>query len=265
MKRIRHLAAGAFLLLASLSAQGAELNCSGRTNVEEFRYSWRVRGGLRWIAGLVFPTSGTGNLKTIFPTQTQPSITSELLITAPNGRQGGFFEYESEMDASGQKTLMTFSGYSWGSKARKERAVFDYPEHVARIRKETPDKIETKVKPIPDHDMRDVLTAIYYLRQNASTIKRPIATSFYTDGKEYPVVFRPIGRKTFKMEGKQVSCLGFEIVDAPGGKDWAGGVKVWLSDDERRIPFRIEISQSIASLQLDLKSVESCAFMQAAK
>jgi len=264
MRTIRHLAA-AFLLLAALSSDAAELNCNGRANVEEFRYSWRVRGGLRWIAGLVFPTAGVGNLKTIFPTQNDPSINSELLITAPNGREGGFFAYESEMDASGQKTLMTYSGYSWGSKARKERAVFDYPQQVARIRKETPEKVETKVKPIPNHDMRDVLTAIYYLRQNAATIKRPIATSFYTDGKEYPVVFRPIGRKIFAMEGKRVGSLGFEIVDAPGGKEWAGGVKVWLSEDERRIPFRIEISQSIASLQLDLKSVESCAFMQAAK
>jgi linoleoyl-CoA desaturase len=77
--------------------------------------------------------------------------------------------------------------------------------------------------------------------------------------------FRPAGRKTFTIDGKRVGSLGFEIVDAPGGKEWAGGIKVWLSEDARRIPFRIEISQSIASLQLDLKSVESCAFMQAAK
>jgi len=52
----------------------------------------------------------------------------------------------------------------------------------------------------------------------------------------------------------------FDIVDAPGGRKWQGGVKVWLSADERRIPVRIEISQSIASMQLDLQSIESCAF-----
>jgi hypothetical protein len=40
-------------------------------------------------------------------------------------------------------------------------------------------------------------------------------------------------------------------------------VKVWLTNDERRIPVRIEISQSMASLQLDLKSVESCATLVA--
>jgi hypothetical protein len=39
---------------------------------------------------------------------------------------------------------------------------------------------------------------------------------------------------------------------------------VWVSEDQRRIPFRIDIDQSMGSLQLDLKSVEACAFMQAA-
>ena len=265
MKKIRNLVLGVLLVAASPLA-AAELNCNPRSpHVEEFRYSWRVRGGLRWIAGLVFPTSGVGNLRMVYPNGTQKNTTSELLITAPEGQQGGFFAYESEMDPTGQKTMMTYSGYAWGKKSRKERAVFDYQHNVARIHKETPEKAEDKVKPIPDHDMRDVLTAIHYLRQNAGRIKAPIATSFYTDGKEYPVVFRPVEAKVFDMEGKRIKALGFEIVDAPGGKKWSGGVKVWLSDDARRIPFRIEISQSVASLQLDLKSVEACAFLQAQK
>lgn len=267
MNKIRNILLGATVVLFSVSAPAAELNCTGgRANVEEFRYSWRLRGGLRWIAGLVFPTSGVGNLKTTYPDgNSQRSINSELLITAPNGVEGGYFAYESDMDASGQKTTMTYSGYAWGKKSRKERAVFDYANNLARIRKETPDKVENKVKTIPDHDMRDVLTAIYFLRQNAARIKGPIQTSFYTDGKEYPVIFRPVGAKSFVIEGKRVNALGFEIVDAPGGKKWEGGVKVWLSDDARRIPVRIEITQSIAALQLDLKSIQACTFMQALK
>ena len=54
-------------------------------------------------------------------------------------------------------------------------------------------------------------------------------------------------------------------VDAPGGRKWPGGMKIWISDDARRIPFRIEIIQSMASLQLELQSIDSCAFMQEAK
>lgn len=264
MRLIRTLIA-ALLLISPLTAFGAaSSNCGdGETNVEDFHYTWRLRGGLRFIAGLIFPTSGIGNLKTVFPKNGESSINSELLITAPNGMQGGFYAYESEMDDRGRKTLMTYSGYTWGEKMRKERTVFDYVKRLARIRKETPKGIEDKVRPLPPQEMRDVLTAIYYMRQNASNITRPVLTSIYTEGKEYPVVFRPISRRTFDIDGRKVPAVGFEIVDAPGGKKWPGGVKVWLSNDERRIPFRIEIQQSMASLQLDLKSIESCAFMQA--
>jgi hypothetical protein len=254
----------ALLTLCALNASAAELNCQGAANIEEFRYSWRLRGGLSWIAGLVFPTSGVGNLKTVFPKDGEHSINSELLITPTDGRSG-FFVYESEMDEAGQKTLMTYHGYAWGKKSRKERTIFDYVGRLAHIRKETPDKVENKVKPLPPEEFRDVLTAIYYLRQHASEIKGPIITTIYSDGKEYPVIFRPADRRTFTIDNQKVNALGFEIVDAPGGKKWPGGVRVYLSDDARRIPFRIEIQQTMASLQLDLKSIEACAFMQAAK
>jgi hypothetical protein len=249
-----------------LSASATEVNCGGAANVEEFRYSWHMRGGLRWIAGLIFPTSGVGNLKTVFPKEGQHFINSELLITAAKGRSDGYFAYESEMDRSGRKTLTSYSGYEWGSKRRSERTKFDYANRQALIHRETSEKESDKVRPIDDQEMRDVLTAIYYLRQNAAAIKAPITTSIY-EGKEYPVVFRPVeGRKQFFMlEGKRVGSIGFEILDAPGGKKWPGNVKVWLSEDARRIPFRIEFRQSMASLQLDLQSIESCAFMQASK
>jgi hypothetical protein len=252
-----------FLVLALMAATAssglaADLRCAPG-NVEELRYSWRLRGGVRWIAGLVFPTNGLGNLKTTFSDDKQ--IHSELLITAPNGREGGFYAYESDMDAAGDRTLMTYHGYAWGNKSRTERTIFDYVKRLARIRKQTPEEEEYRVKALPkdDEQFRDILTAIYFLRQNAHTINAPLSTSIYSDGKEYPVIFRPIReRRTFVIEGKKIAATGFEIVDAPGGKKWPGGVKVWLSDDPKRIPFRIEIQQSVASLQLDLQSVASC-------
>jgi hypothetical protein len=253
------------LLLAVLScavpALATDLNCHGAANVEEFRYAWRLRGGLRWVAGLVFPTSGAGNLKITYPDGEGHSIASELLITAPESGRGGFFAYESELDPDGVKTLMAYSGYAWGKKSRKERAVFDHAKHEVRIHKETPGKVEEKVRPVPDDDSRDVLAAIYFLRQNAPRITGSTQTSIYSDGKEYPVLLRPAGKQVFTLDGKPVHATAYEIVDAPGGRKWPGGVKVWLSDDERRIPFRIEMRQSLVSLQLDLESIEGCAFL----
>lgn len=259
MKVICRIATLVLVVAVSASAFAGELNCN-TGNHEEFRYAWRLKGGIRFLAGIFFPTSGVGNLKTTYG---EDSIHSELLITAPNGREGGYYAYESDMEPRGAKTLMTYHGYAWGKKSRAERTVFDYVKGLARIHKQTPDEVENRVRKLPEGEMRDILTAIHYLRQNAPAITHPIQTSIYSDGKEYPVIFRPAERKNFVIAGKTTNALGFTIVDAPGGKKWPGGVTVWLTNDERRIPARIEISQSVASLQLDLKAVESCKSMVA--
>jgi hypothetical protein len=258
MKIIRRTLA-AIVMVASVSAFGADLDCN-TSNVEEFHYSWRLRGGVRFLAGLVFPTSGVGNLKTTFGDK----IHSELLITAPSGKQGGFYAYESDMDESG-KTLMTYHGYAWGKKSRHESTVFDYAKGLARMRKQTPEETKNRVKKLPEghEDFRDVLTAIYFLRQNAGRISKPMTTHIYSDGKEYPVVFKPGAMKSFVIEGKPAMARSFHIVDAPGGRKWPGGVTVWLTNDDARVPVRIEIEQSMASLQLDLKKVDSCATLMA--
>jgi hypothetical protein len=252
------------LALGAFSASAAEMNCHGPSNTETFKYSWRLRGGLSWLAGFIFPTSGVGELKTTFPTGEVKSINTELLITSAD-RKSGFYAYESQMDETGQKTLMTYHAYAWKNKSRKERTFFDYAKRLAHMHKETPEKQWDRVQPLPAEQFHDVLTAIYYLRQDAANIRGPISTTIYSDGNSYPVTIRPAERRAFAVGGRQVAALGFEIVDAPGGKKWPGGIKVWLSDDARRIPFRIEIVQSMASLQLDLQSIESCAFMQAAR
>jgi hypothetical protein len=253
MKVIRMIAVAALTMAVSASAFAGDLG-----SVEEFRYSWRLRGGVRFLAGLMFPTSGTGNLRTTFG----DTIHSELLITSPTGKQGGFYAYESEMSEAA-KTLTTYHGYAWGKKSRNERTVFDYAKGLARIREESPEETENRVKKLPgtSEEYRDILTAIFFLRQNADSIQGPIQTSIYSDGKEYPVIFRPGTQKPFRIEGKIVNARAFHIVDAPGGKKWNGGVTVWLTKDERRIPVRIEIQQSMASLQLDLQKIESAGML----
>ena len=90
----------------------------------------------------------------------------------------------------------------------------DYVKQLARIHKETPGKVENNVRKMPSPDLRDVLTAIYYLRQNAAHINEPITTSIYSEGKEYPVVFRPVPeRRTFTIEGKKINVVEDKTIE----------------------------------------------------
>src|SRR3954469_7385469 len=180
------------------TAGAVELNCRGPANVEAFKYSWKLRGGLSWIGGIMFPTSGVGEWKTTYPAAGRNAIDSSLLITAPAGKSG-FYAYESQIESSGQRTLMTYHAYSWKDKSRKERTLFDYATGVARMHKETPEKQWDKTDRIPSGSFHDVVSAIYYLRQSAGAIRGPVATSIYSDGKSYPVIVRPADHRVFTI------------------------------------------------------------------
>jgi hypothetical protein len=222
---------------------------------EQFQYSWKLRGALSWIAAIRFPTRGTGELKNEY--SANGSLDTQLKITGEG--DPGFYLYHSVLDEKNGRTLMTYHGYSWGKKAHNERALFDYVKRLVRIREEKPGQVREKVKPIPAGQLRDVLTGIHYLRQNATTIASPLRTDIYSDGKLYPVVFVPQARETVTVGGKSLAARTYVIAAAPEqGKKWPGAVKVWLTEDAGRVPLRIEMQHAFATLRLDLESAEGC-------
>ncbi len=222
------------------------------------RYSWRLRGGLAWIASIRFPTSGEGTLKTISREGSEKVVDSELRITASNPRDTGFYFYQSQIEDAGSTTLMSYHGYSWGKSSRRERTLFDYVKRLARISREsTGEETENRVKPIPHRNMRDILTGIYFLRRNASTLQAPLISEIYSEGKLYPVVFRPGERIEFVVGAEKIVGREFTISAAAGEKRrWPGAVRVWLSEDDRRLPLRIEVQKSLAVVQLNLTSIK---------
>jgi hypothetical protein len=234
-------------------AMAPEIEC--RQPKEDLRYSWRLKGPLAWIAGIAFPTSGNGSLKTNSPSENL--LDTELVISGAENE--GFYIYQSRIQESDARTVTSYHGYAWRDKRRSERTLFDYVKRLVRIRKENTERIEDRVKPLPQTAVRDVLTGIYFLRQNAAKISTPVTSEIYSEGKMYPVVFKPLGTENISYKGMNLGTHKFEITAAPGlEKKWPGGVKVWLADDEAHTPLRIEIKRDYAALQLDLDSMQGC-------
>lgn len=253
---IRFILVAAIAVAATLPAS-AQTDCAPTRTNEELTYSWRLRGPISWIAGLAFPTRGKGVLRT---SELQDNLLdTELRIAGPS-RDDGYYLYQSQMEQASARTLMTYDGYGWRHKSRSERTLFDYVKRLMRIRRENSERVETRVRKIPgESGVRDILTGIYFLRQNADQIEAPLLSEIYSRGKLYPVVFKPQGRETLTWDGNPVETRKFEITAAPGTeKKWPGGVKVWISDDENRTPIRLEIKRDYAALQLDLTSATNC-------
>jgi hypothetical protein len=214
---------------------------------ETLRYDWRLRGMLSWVARVKFPTSGTGTL------QTSPrgaSVDSHLRVSA--GARD-YLEYRSRMDQSARRTLTSMNGYSFGSKTEQKETVFDYTANVARVNEREQGQVDTKTRPLAADEARDVLTTIAYLREHAATISGAMTTDVFADGKPYRVTIKPEGLKSAEWQGKQVPARVFSVASLPGAKK-KFGLRVWLSEDEQRLPLRIVIDQQYASLDLKLKA-----------
>lgn len=242
------IAAAVLACVTSLAAPS-----SAKAATEHLQYSWQLRGGLAWIASLRFPTSGSGELLTTRTTsEPVPVVDTQLRITASEG--SGFYLYQSQIDQRNGMTLMTYDGYRWGDKQKTSRTLFDYGKRLARTHEESPEKVKDRVRAIPHEQIRDVLTAIYYLRQNSATIAGPQNSSIYSNGKLYPVIFEPVGAERVNLQARAYDTRVFKISATPGtSKRWSGAVKVWLTSDAAAVPVRIEILRNYATLRLELK------------
>jgi hypothetical protein len=255
MKRALLTALMIIIPFGGARATTAHADCPTPGDTEKVHYTWRLRGGLSWIAGIAFPSSGTGLLTTV-EDPGNGRVATELMIRG-GGSRGDFYRYESEIERKHLRTTMTYHGYSWGRKKKEERTRFDYVKNTARFwqrsSKREADRTETQA--IPDQPLRDVLTGIYYIRANAERIRKPMNAEIYSDGSLYPVIYKPLGSDTLRTGGRTVPIRGFEITARPGDQDrWPGGVVVWLTHDEHAIPVKISIHQSLLSLQLEFAS-----------
>lgn len=242
MHKIQRMIAAMAVAVLSTSAFAAHA-----ATQETLRYEWRLRGVLSWIARVKFPTSGTGVL------QTSPrggGVDSSLRVNA--GGQD-YLEYRSRMDESARRTLTSVNGYSFGSKSERKETVYDYSANVARVAEREEGQTSSKTRPLPVDEARDVLTTIAYLREHAGAISKPLTTDVFADGKPYRVTIQPEGVQSAEWQGRRVPARVFRVVAAPGAKKKFGGLTVWLSEDEQRLPLRILLDQQYASIDLKLR------------
>lgn len=231
-----------------LVATAVALAALPATAGETLQYAWSMHGGLSWLAGLRFPTSGTGELTQI---ANGPNLTSTLRITSPQDPSASLV-YESTMVPSGEKTLASAEGYDWRNTTRHTTSFFDSVKQLLHIRRTTSAGTHSYVKPWKS-DVRDVLTAIQFLRVSAQSLLSPMTSTVYSGGKAYPVRIAPMGNTTLNVRGATVATTEFCISAAPGAAaKYPGEVRLWISSDARRVPVRIELAQRFATLRLDL-------------
>jgi Protein of unknown function (DUF3108) len=167
--------------------------------------------------------------------------------------------FEAYVDSATLKPLIVNASIWEGSKKEKHNYVFNFQTKKAYTnitRGKNPAKLDT-VK--TTECTIDVTTAIYYARNiDYSNCKKndTVGLSLLIDGKVYPIYIRYLGKEKYNAGSLgYFNCIKFSPLLVEGSIFKGGeGMKVWVTDDNNKIPLYIETPIVVGSIKVKLVS-----------
>jgi len=99
----------------------------------------------------------------------------------------------------------------------------------------------------------DILSALYYVRLQHLIPGSIIEVNVYTKRKLWPLKVRIIRREKIKVRGRKYKTILIEPqMRAEGIFKAKGRIRVWLTDDERKIPVRMKSKIPIGSIVAEI-------------
>ncbi len=143
-----------------------------------------------------------------------------------------------------------------GGYRTEERVIFDHAQKQARTY-ELDDNKEKKVFTIPE-GVQDVVSSYYYVRAMDFAKTKPgesLPLTFFFDNKLYNMRLKFKGKETIKTKfGKIETYMIIPMLPKNNFFQDEESVKIWVSNDDNKIPIRVEIELKIGSLALDIRS-----------
>jgi len=101
---------------------------------------------------------------------------------------------------------------------------------------------------------QDVLSALYYVRTLPLDVGQAIALANHTDGKNYPLVVKVLGRERVTVDAGTFDCLVVEpILRGPAIFSQKGRLTVWVTDDKYKMPVLMKSKVVIGHVSAVLK------------
>lgn len=108
-------------------------------------------------------------------------------------------------------------------------------------------------------NVQDIVSSFYHLRNhpqiNKLKVGESISIDMFFDDEITKFKLKYIGKEDIKSKFGKVSCLVFKpLVQAGRVFKENESVTIWISDDENKIPIRLEASLAVGSLKADIDS-----------
>ena len=110
--------------------------------------------------------------------------------------------------------------------------------------------------PFTGTEVFDVLSALYYVRNPKIVLQGTIYFDIVNVNKQYPLKVVVHGKEKIKTKAGTFNCIvvepmiSGESIFVVKGKS----LKVWLTDDEYRLPVKLEVEVFIGSVKAELYS-----------
>jgi hypothetical protein len=161
---------------------------------------------------------------------------------------------ESYLDVRELVSLKFEKRLSEGDFRAHDLVLLDHDRHVAVY----PGSGEERDRLVPlSLDAQDILSSLYYVRMVDLEVGESVYIENHADKKNYPLEIRVLGRERVDVPAGTFDCLVVEpIMRTAGLFRHKGSLKVWLTDDDRRVPVLMRSKVIIGSVSAVLTTME---------
>ncbi len=159
-------------------------------------------------------------------------------------------------------TLKTVKHDVQKERVRDSEAVFDHENNIVTYVETDPNDLSRPPRTIASQitpEVRDILSGLYALRFQPLEVGKEFNVSVSDSGLVYEIPVKVVEREEQKTIFGKVMCLRLEpqIFGENRLIGGDGSMKVWITDDARRIPVRSEVKASVGEFEIKLRSAQN--------
>jgi hypothetical protein len=114
-------------------------------------------------------------------------------------------------------------------------------------------------RPLPRDDVMDVITGLYYLRNQRLEVGKPVLLHLFDSSEYVPTTVEVLRREHLRLPGfrEADTLVVHPVLKTAGFFRRAGDMMVWLTDDHRKVPVRFEMQIPLGHVTAELVSAET--------
>jgi hypothetical protein len=113
--------------------------------------------------------------------------------------------------------------------------------------------------PLPSEDVMDMLSGFYYLRNRKLEVGKPVLLHLFDSSRYVPTTVEVLRKEHLRLPAlREVDTLVVHpVLETDGFFHTSGDIFIWLTDDEKKVPVKMEAEIPLGKVTAELVGAES--------